>query len=468
MPPSRLLLPLVLPVVLPLALLGAPPAGAQEATPAPSASPSTSPSPAPAPAEPLLTGTIDGTDGRAVNALLGFDWKDAQGRTLHRSGCVQDRDTCSFAGYGTVLRVNPSLPASGTSDTATATTSWSVQPPPGARRLFLEVYPQNERLRTDNARYGHSMRHSVPLPHDGPMALRLPLGRCDEGGRVGTVRGTATKDGQPFPLRRVLGWSLEAYHPVTRPVLGWGIGTASEDGTFVLPHLAADQRYQVWVTAADGTVSKTFGVVPPACGEASLSLSFDPPPAAPVTPPAPPAPTLLPAVAVLGQPVVVEGVVAREGQPVELLAGTPGGPSRVVRSAVAGPNGRYTFSVLPQATTALRVRTAATATEPASPDGAASLVQVRSRVSAAYAPGAPRTLRVSGGVRPDRASDVLLYLRTADGGRRLLATARAGADGRYAFTRRFAAAGTFDLFVATRGDAANAQGTSPVARVRVP
>ena len=164
------ILALTLPVLLaPLLTLGGAPASAQEA-----------------PREPLLYGTIDGEDGRAVDALLGFDWLDAQGRRLNRDGCLQS-PACPLPSYGTVLRVNPDLVATGTADTATATTTFSVQPPPGAARLFLEVYPQDETHRTNEARYGHAMRHSVPLPHDGPLAVHLPLVRCDEGGRVGSV-----------------------------------------------------------------------------------------------------------------------------------------------------------------------------------------------------------------------------------------------------------------------------------------
>ncbi len=433
------------------------PAAAQEA-------PDGAPAPAPAPAEPALTGTIDGTDGRAVNALLGFDWLDAQGRHLDRNGCVQS-EACPLRGYATVLRTNPTLPATGSADTSTATTTWSVQPPPGAVRLFLEAYPQDERLRTVEERYGHAMRHGVALPHDGPLPLRLPLVRCDEGGAVGTVRGTATRDGAPAPLTRVVAWSLEAFDPVSRPVLGWNIGTASADGTFVVPNLVADQRYQVWVTAADGAVRKSFGVAVPRCAETQLAVSFDPPPVAEPAPeepapvPPPPAPVLPRSVVGVGESAVVEGTAA-PGAAVELLAADrPGGALRVVRTGTASPSGYYVFSVAPTTTTELRVRTGG---EP----GAPAVLQVRSRVSAGYARTAPKTYRVSGGVRPARAQDVALYLRTG-GGRRLLSTARTGADGRYAFSRRFAVAGTLDLFVVARADARNAEGASPVTRVPV-
>ena len=428
----------------------------------PTASPSATPSPAP---EPLLTGTIDGTDGRAVNALLGFDWMNAEGKRLRRDGCVQSPE-CPVVGYASVVRVNPTLTAVGTADTSTATTSWSVQPPPGARRLFLEVYPQNERFRTDEARYGHSMRHSVPLPYDGPMPLRLPLVTCDEGADVGTVRGSGLRDGEPLPLARVVAWSLEPFDAFVRPVLGWNIGTADEFGTFVVPNLVAGQRYQVWVTAKDGTVRKTFGVVPPRCGETLLSVDFTlpvPPSAAPAPPP-PPSPVLPVPVITAGAAALVEGG-AEPGQVVELLAATrPSAELRPVRTTTASPSGYYAFTVFPPATTELRVRVAGQQSPPV-------LQQVRSRVTASFtrpaAKTAPRTYRVTGGVRPAAVQPVDLYLRTADGGRRLLGSGRTGADGRYVLTRRFLVPGTYDLFVATRAGAVSAAGSSPVVRTRV-
>lgn len=441
----RRLLPLVLPLLLPLVLLPGT-ARAQEAPP-----------------EPLVTGTIDGSDGRAVDALLGFDWLDADGRRLNRDGCPQSPQ-CPLPSYGTVLRVNPDLVATGTADTATATTTFSVRPPLGAAKLMLEAYPQDETHRTNEARYGHAMRHSVPLPLEGPLEVHLPLVPCDEGGIVGAVRGTGTLGGAPLPLRRVVAWSLEPFDAFVRPSLGWNIGTASVDGTFTVPNLAGDQRYQVWVTAADGTVRRSFGVFVPRCGETRLDLSFDPPatPTVPVALPPPP-PTLPKPVITSGETALVEGA-ADPGATVELLAASRPDPTlRVVRRTTASPSGYVSFSVLPATTTELRLRT------PGGEAGSPALLQVRSGVSVTVArTTAPRTLRLSGGVRPGRAQAVSLYLRVGDGGRRLLATGRSGADGRYALTRRFLVPGTLDLFVTTRGDALTTEGRSPVVRTRLP
>ncbi len=127
----------------------------------------------------LLTGTLLGTDGRAVNALLGFDWQNAEGRRIDRKGCVQSPE-CPLPGYASVVRVNPTLVAEGTSDTATASTTWEVPTPPGATQVFIEAYPQNEKFRTDETRYGHAMRHTrgpAPQRAAADAAARDPLRR---------------------------------------------------------------------------------------------------------------------------------------------------------------------------------------------------------------------------------------------------------------------------------------------------
>lgn len=439
-----------MPLLLPALLVGAATAARADEVPPP-------------PLPPVLTGTVLGSDGRAVDALLGFDWLDAQGHRLDRNGCVQSA-ACPVPGYGTVLRVNPDLVATGTADTATATTTFSVQPPPGAARLFLEAYPQDQTHRTNEARYGHAMRHSVALPYDGPLPVTLPLVLCDEGGLVGTVRGTATKDGQPLPLKRVVAWSLESFDPLVRPVLGWNIGAASADGTFAVPNLVGDQRYQVWVTAQDDSVRKSYGVVVPACGETALSVSFDPPRPDPVDVPAPvppPAPSLVKPVVTAGEGAVVEAA-ADPGATVVLMAATrPGTDLRVVRRSTASPSGYVAFTVYPTAATELRLAT------PAGLVGAPVVLGVRSHVSLAAArTTAPRTYRFTGRVLPGRAQTVQLYARTATG-RRLLATGRSAADGTYSIVRRFLVPGPLDVAAVTRADALNAEGSSASVRVRV-
>jgi hypothetical protein len=423
----------------------------------------------------LLGGVIRATDGRAVNALIGLDFLDAQGRKIRRDGCVQSPE-CPFVGYGGVLRVNESLPAEGSTDPASWTTRWSFNAPPGTVQVFVEVYPQNAAYKTDESRYGHAMRHSVKVPTEGPIDLLLPLVLCGEGGTVGSIRGTAVKEGAPHPVRRVVAWSLEAYDPVDRPVLGWNIGTASAEGTFRVPNLPPDQRYQVWLTAEDGTVRKTFGVTVPTCGERPMEVSFDPPrepsatPTAAITPSSGPSPSpasVPPSAPSLEQPVVTAGGsatltgAAEPGQVVELWAySRPSTTYRLVRTGTTAPSGRYTFSVTPPTDTRLRVRVAGL-------DSESTALGVRHLARMSATRTAVQTYRFSGTVFPKRPGIRVDVLARTSSGLRLITSARTAADGRWSVDRRFTGTATWDVVARTAPDGINRSGTSAPIRVAI-
>lgn len=447
-------MPLVLLLVLVATLLVAPAAGAQE--------------------EHVLSGALRATDGRAVNALVGLDFLDEHGRALRRDGCVRGPE-CPFVGYGGVLRINESLPAEGSTDPASWTTTWSYTAPPGTVQVFIEVYPQNASYKTDESRYGHAMRHSVKLPTDGPVDLLLPLVLCAEGGTVGSISGTAVKDGARHPVRRVVAWSLEAYDPVSRPVLGWNIGRATADGTFRLPNLPPDQRYQVWLTAEDGTVRKTFGVPVSACADTSLEVSFDPPPPQPsATPtatveptptptpaPEPPsAPTLEQQVVVAGQGATLSGA-AEPGQAVELWAySRPSTTYRLVRVASASPSGRYTFSVTPPTDTRLHVRVAGR-------DSDSTVLGVQHLVRLSATRTGVRAHRFAGTVFPKRAGVRVDVLARTSSGLRLLTSAATAADGRWSVDRTFSGTVSWDVVARTAADGLNRPGASAPVRVAI-
>ena len=418
----------------------------------------------------LLAGAIRATDGRAVNALIGLDFLDDQGRSLNRQGCP--RTECPFVGYGGVLRVNENLPAEGSADPASWTTSWSFQAPAGTVQVFVEVYPQNASYKTDESRYGHAMRHSVKVPADGPIDLLLPLVLCGEGGLVGSIRGTAVKDGAPHPVRRVVAWSLDAHDPVSRPVLGWNIGTASSDGTFRVPNLVQDQRYQVWLTAQDGTVRKTFGVPVSTCAETALQVSFDPEPEPSATPtatvqptpepePEPPsAPTLEQPVVPAGQSATLSGA-AEPGQVVELWAySRPSTTFRLVRTTTVAPSGRYTFSVTPPTDTRLRVRVTGL-------DSESTVLGVQHLVRMSATRTGTRAYRFAGTVFPKRAAVRVDVLARTPSGLRLLARTRTGADGRWSLDRAFSGTASWEVVARSAPDGLNRSGTSAPGRVTV-
>lgn len=219
-------------------------------------------------------GTIRGSDGRAVNALIGLDLHDAQGRQIDARGCIES-PACPVEGYAMNVRVNRDLGAEGSPDTRHWDTTWAVQVPPNTASIYIEVYPQATGFGgTDESRYGSAMRHKVPVPYKGPVHLRLPLDRCDLGGTTGTIAGVATKGGKRVALTRAIAWSLQPDNNDARPIIGWNVEHGRSDGSYVLPNLASGQKYQVWLTTAAGQVKKTFHVPVRPCATTRLDVRF--------------------------------------------------------------------------------------------------------------------------------------------------------------------------------------------------
>lgn len=420
-----------------------------------------------------IGGTIDASDGRAVNAIIGLDLKDASGQTLNSDGTPR-----TASGYGLVVHVNQGdfdrtrscsagLPPEGTSDTSTATISWTAQVPSNTSVVYFESYPQDQACKTNEARYGHAMRHNVPLAGSGPIDFHLPL-ICPQGGATGSIRGTATYGGSPLPLKRVVAWSIDQYDPVSRPTLGWNIGTALDDGSYVVPNLASGQKYQVWTTTTDGEVRKTVGVPVEACTETVRDVPYDPPPSSPSPspsasmPPPPPAPTVE-----SGSGLITAGGVANlsgaadVGKTVELLAySRPSTTYSVIRTTTASDTGAYSFSIRPQTNTRLLVRV----------DGqqsASVVVAVRPGISLTPVRTAVRTYTFRGRVQPVRQGQIVSVFAQTAHGDVLVGRGRVGADGIWSAGHRFSGAGTFGLFAVTGADIVNAAGRSATVRTAI-
>ena len=417
-----------------------------------------------------IGGAIDSSDGRAVNALIGLDLKDASGQTLNPDGTVR-----TASGYGVVVHVNdgsngqPNLPAEGTSDSATATIQWTAQVPSNTSAVYLEAYPQAAG-KTNEARYGHAMRHNVPLAGNPPIDVHLPL-ICSQGGATGSIRGTATLGGSPMPLQRVVAWSIDQFDPVTRPTLGWNIGTALDDGSFVVPNLASGQKYQVWTTSTAGEVRKTVGVPVDPCAETVRDVSYDasasPSPSASASPsptaaPPPPAPTVED-----GSALITAGGVANlsgaagPGKKVELLAySRPDTTYSVIRTTTASDTGAYAFSVRPQTNTRLLVRV----------DGQQSpsvVVGVRPALSLRAVRTAVRSYSLTGRVQPLRVGQLVSVYAQTTHGPVLVGRATVGSDGTWRTSHRFSGTGPLTLYATTGADMTSAAGRSAPVRLTV-
>lgn len=219
----------------------------------------------------VVSGTIYGSDGRAVDAFLGFDLKDASNRTIDKNGCLAT--SCGLHGYGITLRVNGTVPATGAAP-AGHTVSWSITVPSNTAHMFIEVYPFSSGTygHTDESRYGHSYRRNLAIPYPARINLRLPL-ICSQGGTTGAISGRATVGGAATTLKRIATWSLGADNNGPTPILGWNIGTAT-NGSFTLPNLPAGQKYQVLATAPNGTLKRYYDVQVNSCRTTTLNVAF--------------------------------------------------------------------------------------------------------------------------------------------------------------------------------------------------
>ena len=399
----------------------------------------------------LLHGAITGEDGRAVNALLGFDFMDSAGRRLRRDGCPISPQ-CPLVGYASVVRVNPRLTALGSTNVSEHEMSYAVEPPTATARVFVEVYPQNDRRRTDETRYGHAMRHSVEVPLSDTLDFRLPLTDCGDGGSVGNIVGTASRDGAALPLARVVAWSSDLHSSQDRPILGWNVGTVSAGATFVVPNLPPLQRYAVWLTAKDGSTARLTDVEVSPCTDTSVQAVFPPrdeasagdPPMPPVVQPGMPVP--------YGRRVEVTGSAA-PGVQVHLWGEDPGQQWRLVRSTISDPDGSYRFTVQPTSTARLRVRVGGADSPPVT-------LTVRSGVTLGPTRLTGRTYRFAGQVQPVTVGTTVELRHQSAAGDRVLLTTTTGPDGRFLLSRRFAGRGRVVLQARVAGTGHNAAGRS--------
>jgi len=204
-----------------------------------------------------MSGTIDGSDGRAVNALIGFDIHDKNGRKIDMNG---------KAAYSAYKVINPTLPSTGGSK-AGRTTTWTLSGiPANAAYVYIEVYPKQKhpsnpriQLKTDQTRYGMALRRALPASSRG-VQLRLPLVCGNVGALTGGIKGRVTKGGKLVTASRVRAWSIAPDKASSKKILGWNMGQAKMyQGyyNYVIPNLAVNQGYTVWVTYGGRTIKKT-------------------------------------------------------------------------------------------------------------------------------------------------------------------------------------------------------------------
>lgn len=222
-----------------------------------------------------ITGTIQGEDGRYVDAQLGFALARVVGDTKQHIDGIPGSDTYGcpgHKGYGYNLRVNRDLPATGS--TTNGTKSWSAKIPANVNQIVIEVYPRAAGTPSpvDDSRYSGALRWRVTIPYGKPIHIKLPL-VCAAGGRTGYLAGKATKNGAPVKVDFVGAWSLAKDNNTATPIQGFRVGTSTDRGTWKIRNLASGQTYTVvWIE--NGVRRQKYGYAVSACKGTAGTVAF--------------------------------------------------------------------------------------------------------------------------------------------------------------------------------------------------
>jgi hypothetical protein len=223
-----------------------------------------------------VTGTIQGEDGRFVDAQLGFDLvRVVNGVKQHINGLPgADNYGCAgHKGYGYNLRVNETVPATGS--TTEGTKTWSIKIPSNVNMMVIEVYPRaaGRPSPVDDSRYSGALRWRIPIPYGAPINIKLPL-VCAAGGKTGYIAGTAkTASGAPVKVDFVGAWSLAKDNNSASPIQGFRTGYGTDRGTWKVPNLASGQSYTVvWIE--NGVRRQKYGYAVSACKGTSGTVAF--------------------------------------------------------------------------------------------------------------------------------------------------------------------------------------------------
>lgn len=216
-----------------------------------------------------VSGDVVGTDFRAVDVLLGFEFKDSSGRALEADGSP------STGGYAVTQRINQDLGAEGDPDRASWNTSWKVTVPSNAATMYVEAYPKaaGQYGATDTRRYGRSLRRfTVPVSRSN-VHIRMPR-QCSAGGGTGFITGATTVGGARTQMNYVSAFSIGRDNNEMKPILGFGIGTTASNGTYRVAGLAPGSTYRIFLkrTASSKPVSKD--VVVNNCAGSTANFAF--------------------------------------------------------------------------------------------------------------------------------------------------------------------------------------------------
>jgi hypothetical protein len=197
----------------------------------------------------VLSGTIQGADGKIVDVYVGFDVLDSAGNKINLGG---------GSGYSAVQRLNHCVGTAGASKSQTCPTTgyvtsrkWSIILPPNAATVYIEVYPKAANSfdwyngapaggSTNLSTYGETYRRAIPMNGNMFIPIVLPLVCGVSGGSTGTLAGhiSGWPQGQTGTVNA---WSMASNTLATQ---GFAAGTPIDgNGNYSIAHLQSGQRY---------------------------------------------------------------------------------------------------------------------------------------------------------------------------------------------------------------------------------
>jgi hypothetical protein len=161
----------------------------------------------------FIGGTLVGyPDGRALDAHVGVSagYLDAAGR-FHAVLPDGSPSPTGNADYSWIDKLNPTVPAEGTTDPA-ATRTWGQCVWAGVTDFYIEVYPKDPQdpdpavpQKTDKARFGSTAYYSgkVTAGQTVNVALRAPVTWQAGAGNTGGLQGYVTYRGRAVPAAAI-------------------------------------------------------------------------------------------------------------------------------------------------------------------------------------------------------------------------------------------------------------------------
>ncbi len=203
----------------------------------------------------VVSGTVQGADGKIVDVMLGFDVIDGLGHKINLGG--------SRVGYSAIQRLNHCVGSSGAAKPQTCKHTgyitgykWSITLPPNATRLYIEVYPKRPTWMnwvstpqytgpaagtTDLSTYGETYKRDLSVTHSlSNVSIVLPKVCGTSGGTTGTLTGHIS--GWPAGVTgHVNAWSMAPNNYATQ---GFATGSVvNGSGNYRIDNLQSGQRY---------------------------------------------------------------------------------------------------------------------------------------------------------------------------------------------------------------------------------